>query len=426
MASDGWTWRTLGEATDNFDSLRVPVKSRDRRPGPYPYYGASGVIDYIDQYIFDDGEYLLVAEDGENLRTRSTPVAFLANGRFWVNNHAHVVRGNHLADTRYLAYALAVSDISGYLTGSTMPKLTQDNMNRIRLLLPSLEQQKTIVAMLGDLDDKIELNRRMNETLEAMARAIFKSWFVDFDPIRAKAEGRQPFGMDAETAALFPDSFEDSPLGKIPAGWQAASLPQAIDVNPRRPLPGGTMASYLEMTNMPTKSPRVLAGTDREFTSGTKFINGDVLVARITPCLENGKTAFVDFLPDGAVGWGSTEYLVLRSKPPLPEEFAYYLARSAHFRSHAITNMTGTSGRQRVPAEALAAYPLVVPSETVARAFGRLVRPAINAMKRHDEEAATLADLRDALLPGLLSGAIRPGVLTEHAAQQRRIANRGG
>ena len=130
-ASDAeWQMFTLGELTDNFDSLRIPVKQSERQPGPYPYYGASGVVDHVDGFLFD-GQYLLIAEDGENLKTRTTPIAFLANGKFWVNNHAHIVRGNSNADTRFLMYAIAGLDISGYLSGSTRPKLTQGNMNRI-------------------------------------------------------------------------------------------------------------------------------------------------------------------------------------------------------------------------------------------------------------------------------------------------------
>ena len=117
-----WRERPLAELTDNFDGARLPVKEADRRAGPYPYYGASGVVDHVDNYLFD-GEYLLIGEDGENLRTRNTPVAFLARGKFWVNNHAHIVRGNSDADTRFLMYAFSTTDISGYLTGSTMPNL---------------------------------------------------------------------------------------------------------------------------------------------------------------------------------------------------------------------------------------------------------------------------------------------------------------
>ena len=231
-----WREVPLGEVTDNFDAIRVPVKEAERRPGPYPYYGASGVVDHVDSFLFD-GEYLLIAEDGENLRTRTTPIAFLAHGKFWVNNHAHIVRGNSNASTRFLKYALSEMDISasGYLTGSTMPKLTQGNMNSIPLLIPPLATQRAIAHVLGTLDDKIELNRRMNETLEAMARALFKSWFVDFEPVRAKMEGRWRRGeslpgLPAEHYDLFPDRLVDSELGEVPEGWGVKVLGDVIAI----------------------------------------------------------------------------------------------------------------------------------------------------------------------------------------------------
>jgi type I restriction enzyme S subunit len=405
-----WRERSLGELTDNFDGVRVPVKEADRRPGPYPYYGASGVVDHVDAFLFD-GEYLLIAEDGENLRTRNTPVAFLARGKFWVNNHAHIVHGNCEADTRFLMYALSATDISGYLTGSTMPKLTQGNMNRIPLLTPSLREQRAIAHCLGTLDDKIELNRRMNETLETMAQSLFKSWFVDFDPVRAKAEGRDP-GLPQPLADLFPDSFEDSELGEIPKGWEVACLPELIEVNPSRPLRKGDIAPYLDMANMPTRGHAPDEVIERPFGSGMRFVNGDTLVARITPCLENGKTALVDFLQNEQVGWGSTEYIVLRPRPPLPEEFAYCLARSEGFRDFAIQSMTGSSGRQRVPAESLAHFQLAVPSAAVAESFGRHVKPLFARASAAVCESRTLAALRDTQLPKLVSGQLRVAQLT--------------
>ena len=231
-----WRTCTLGDLTDNFDAMRIPVKERDRRPGQYPYYGASGVVDFVDDFLFD-GEYLLIAEDGENLRTRNTPIAFLVNGKFWVNNHAHIVRGNSNADTRFLKYTLSALDISGYLTGSTMPKLTQGNMNSISLLAPPLPEQRAIAHVLGTLDDKIEMNRRMNETLETMARALFKSWFVDFEPVRAKMEGRWRRGdslpgLPAEHYDLFPNRLVDSELGEIPEGWGVKPLGEVVTLNP--------------------------------------------------------------------------------------------------------------------------------------------------------------------------------------------------
>ena len=168
MSKTRFKWETapLGELTENYDGKRIPVKELDRRPGLYPYYGASGVVDHVDGYLFD-GEYLLIGEDGENLRTRQTPIAFMASGKFWVNNHAHIVRGNHRADTRFLCYALSQTDINGYLTGSTMPKLTQGNLNRIPIVTPPLAEQKQIAHVLGTLDDKIENNRELNHHLAA-------------------------------------------------------------------------------------------------------------------------------------------------------------------------------------------------------------------------------------------------------------------
>ena len=381
-----------------------------------------------------DGSYLLIAEDGENLRTRQTPIAFMAHGKFWVNNHAHIVTGTDEVSTEYLHYFLQVADIQPYLTGAVMPKLTQGNLNRIPVRYPLPGHQREIVKVLKALDEKIELNRRINQTLEAMAQAIFKSWFVDFDPVKAKiaakAEGRDPlraamtaisgkpdaeldtlppdqFATLAATAALFPDEMEDSELGAIPKGWTVCPLPACIDINPARSLKKGAVAPYLDMANVPTNAARVDSVVPRAFGSGSKFINGDTLLARITPCLENGKTAYVDFLGEGEVGWGSTEFIVLRPKESLPLPFAYFLCRHPEFRAFAISQMAGTSGRQRVPNDCFGAYKLVKPSAQVADAFGKHATLFMREIKAQDETSKTLASLRDTLLPKLLSGELQ-------------------
>ena len=271
---------------------------------------------------------------------------------------------------------------------------------------PTVDEQRAIAHILGTLDDKIDLNRRIKETLEAMARALFKSWFVDFDPIRAKAEGRDP-GLPQPLADLFPDSFEDSELGEIPNGWGVAPLPKVIDVNPTRALRKGAKAPYLDMANMPTQGHSPDEVVDRPFGSGMRFVNGDTLVARITPCLENGKTAFVDFLEAAQVGWGSTEYIVLRPKPPLPDEFAYCLARGTEFREFSIQRMTGSSGRQRVPAESLSQFLVVAAPTPIAELFGRLIKPLFARASAATRAGRTLAALRDSLLPKLISGEVR-------------------
>ena len=133
-----------------------------------------------------------------------------------------------------------------------VPKTNVAYLRGFPIPLPPLAEQKAIAHILGTLDDKIELNRRMNETLEAMARALFKSWFVDFDPVRAKAEGRDP-GLPKHLADLFPDSFEESELGEIPKGWRITPLPEVVEVNPPRTVGRGEVAPFLDMANMPTR-----------------------------------------------------------------------------------------------------------------------------------------------------------------------------
>jgi type I restriction enzyme S subunit len=245
-----------------------------------------------------------------------------------------------------------------------------------------------------------------------MARALFKAWFVDFEPVRAKLEGRWQRGqslpgLPAHLYDLFPDRLVDSELGEIPEGWRVVELGQVIEINPPRVLRKGQDAPYLDMASLPTRGHVPDGAVERPYTSGTRFTNGDTLLARITPCLENGKTAFVDFLEPNEVGWGSTEFIVLRPKPPLPAEFGYCLARDPEFREFAIQSMTGTSGRQRVQPEALARYLLVVPSDDVAKAFGALVEPWFRKASHSERESRTLAALRDALLPKLIRGEIR-------------------
>lgn len=288
-----------------------------------------------------------------------------------------------------------------------MPSLNTKLLSDLPVYFPTLPEQQAIADLLDVLDERIDLNRCMNETLEAMARAIFKSWFIDFDAVRAKMEGRKPTGMSAEVARLFPDSFEDTTWGKVPKGWALKRLPDVVDFNPPRSLKKGVVAPYLDMKAMPTQGHYAAGAYPRTVGSGSRFKNGDTLVARITPCLENGKTSFVDFLSDGEVGWGSTEYIVMRPKSPIPEFWSYLLARDESFRQHAIQNMTGSSGRQRVPVGCFDGFLVPVPGEPVLRAFAEIVTPMAARIALSGKESETLAALRDTLLPKLLSGEIR-------------------
>jgi len=333
-----------------------------------------------------------------------------ADRRYAIGRGIAAVRAKTGSTDTYYIY----SCINHYLdrllaltSGSVFPSLSTGDFNSFEIPWPAAHRRRAIVHTLRSLDDKIELNRRMNRTLEKMAAAIFKSWFIDFDPTRAKAEDRDP-NLPADIADLFPDAFEDSDLGPIPKGWTVNALTDAIAINPKRTLAKGTLAPFLEMSNMPTRGPSPDTWRMREMTSGTKFINGDTLVARITPCLENGKTAFVDFLHDDQVGWGSTEYIVLRPSGEIPPIFTYLLARTPSFRTFAIRQMTGSSGRQRVPPQSLSKFKMALPEldSPVYRALGEMALPFFKRIRLAMKQNRRLAALRDTLLPKLLSGEI--------------------
>ena len=383
-----------------------------------------------------------IPEAGDVVLTTEAPlgeVAQLDGKKVALAQRIITLRGkSDLLDNTYLKFALQSQPIQeqlhGRASGSTVSGIKQSELRKLQLTFPPVEEQRQVAAILGSLDDKIDLNRRINQTLEAMAQAIFQSWFVDFDPVKAKiaakAEGRDPlraamsaisgkaaaeldalppeqYEQLAATAALFPDEMEDSELGAIPKGWTVCPLPECVDINPSRVLKKGAIAPYLDMANVPTHAARVDNVVPRAFGSGSKFINGDTLLARITPCLENGKTAYVDFLADGEVGWGSTEFIVLRPKNGLPLPFAYFLCRHPEFRAFAISQMAGTSGRQRVPNDCFGAYKVVKPSPLVADAFGLQTTQFMKQIKSLDEASKTLAGLRDVLLPRLLSGELQ-------------------
>ena len=334
-------------------------------------------------------------------------------------NVPDLVCGYHLAilrpassdiDGSYLYYALNTRGVQQQFhacaNGVTRFGLRKADIALVQIPRPPISEQRAIARVLCALDDKVEANRRMNATLEGMAQAAFKDWFVDFGPVRAKAAGCARYLPDP-LWSLFPDRLVDSEAGEIPEGWEAVPLSQAVEINPPRSLKKGRTAPYLDMANMPTEGHSPGAVVDRPYGSGMRFVNGDTLVARITPCLENGKTAYVDFLEDGVVGWGSTEYIVMRPRDPLPAEFAYCLARSAGFREFAIQNMSGTSGRQRVSAPTLSQFVVPMPAHPIAGSFGRFAGPLMARAAGAGRESRALAGLRDTLLPRLVSGKLR-------------------
>ena len=366
-------------------------------------------------------------QDGDTLMARITPC--LENGKIaryrapGSISEAHgstefvVIRGRQdITDDDFAYYLTQWNGVREYaisqMTGTSgRQRVPIGSLYHLMVSIPPLPEQRTIAHVLGTLDDKIELNRRMNETLEAMARALFKSWFVDFEPVRAKMEGRWRRGeslpgLPAEHYDLFPYRLVPSELGEIPEGWEVKELGELMELNPKEPMKRGTVAPYLDMASLPTSGCSPNTPVLREFNSGARFRNGDTLLARITPCLENGKTAFVHLLQKGTAGWGSTEFIVIRAVPPIPPEYTYLLARDTSFREHAIQSMTGTSGRQRVQVDALTHYALPYPPSKILAELRALASPVFAQIEFNRQESLALAAQRDALLPRLVSGKI--------------------
>ncbi len=286
----------------------------------------------------------------------------------------------NVSDTDFVYYLSTWNSVRDFAEASFdgtsgRQRVPAEAFNKLYLRLPSLETQKTIAFVLSALDEKIVLLQRQNTTLESLAETVFRQWFIE----EAK-----------------PD-------------WRTVKLTEILDVNPSRKLKKGETATYVDMGDLSASAYRPQGWIERPFTSGSKFINGDTLMARITPCLENGKTGFVDFLKDGQVAWGSTEFLVFHPKPPLPPFFAYVLSKNEDFRSYTIQNMTGSSGRQRVNPDCFAEYEFHLPSDQRIGEFAEFTASILPKMKHNSEAIQKLKSMRDSLLPKLMSGEIHVG-----------------
>ncbi len=293
--------------------------------------------------------------------------------------------------------------------GTMIPHFKKGDFDKLLLPLPDRLTQEAIGEFYFSLSAKIESNRTTNETLESMARAIFKSWFVDFDPVRAKVEGRQPSGMDAETMAMFPNSFEQSAFGPIPTGWSVS----AIAARTKRIQYGFTQSATLEAVG-----PKFLRITDIQggriewdsvpYCSATDaehqkyaILPGDILVARTGA--STGENTYIVSSPNAVFA----SYLVRLqfSQPSVARVVAEYLRTSNYFDY--IKGVLGGSAQPNASGPLLAGAEMVFPNEKAAQLFLDSVRPGDLLRDANAQQIATLAALRDTLLPKLLSGQLR-------------------
>ena len=207
----------LKECVEILDSKRIPLSSSERKrlKKIYPYYGAQGIIDYVENYIFD-GEYILIAEDGNNLKSLQQNIATWVEGKFWVNNHAHILGKKKGYNLRYIYYLLSILDLRGYITGSAQPKLNQENLASIQLQLPNINRQNKVAQILSCIDNKIEINNKINSELEAMEKVIYNYWFLQFE--FPNEQGR-PYKSSGGKMV-----WNEELKREIPVGWKVKKI----------------------------------------------------------------------------------------------------------------------------------------------------------------------------------------------------------
>jgi type I restriction enzyme S subunit len=302
---------------------------------------------------------------------------------------------------RYLYYALRSDmvrqDLFSRETGTTVVGIRQSELRKVGIPLPPLSEQRAIADILGALDDKIELNRRMNATLEAMARALFQSWFVDFDPVRAKIEGRSPAEMDAATAALFPAALQESELGPIPAGWRVARLGEVFD---------------LTMGQSPPSTTYNEDGVGLPFYQGSTDFGFRIPTRRIY-CSEPTRTSQADDAlisvraPVGALNWCIETCCIgrgvaaVRSRERSPS-FTFYTLESMRSMFEIYDGQGTVFGS--ISKTDFQRLPVMMPAGQVIREFERTANPLDVRIRENELESRRLASLRDTLLPKLLSG----------------------
>ena len=383
---DLWTETTLGEVIELYDHKRIPLNTRQRseRQGDFPYYGAAGIIDSVDDYIFD-GKYLLIAEDGSVITKNGKPVLNLVNGKFWVSNHAHVVRGKSPISTDFLYYTLSNVAIIGYLTGTAQPKLSQKNLRAIKFTLPPVPIQEKITSILSTYDDLIENNTRRIKILEDMAQTLYREWFVHY-----RFPGHENVPM------------VQSELGPIPQGWEVGELGDLAE-SVRRNVKAGKVEQetpYFGLEHLPRKS---IALSNWDFVDSINsaklvFKKDEILFGKIRPYLHKVGVAPLN-------GICSSDTIVIRPK----EKECFALTLSHVFSEHFIKQATATSQGTRMPRanwEVLAEYPVILPPLEILRKFNNFVMDSVDQIHNIIFRNKNLRQSRDTLLPKLISGEI--------------------
>lgn len=399
----------LGDVTENLDYKRVPIAQKDRADLEklYPYYGAQGIVDYVDDYIFD-GEYLLVAEDGENLRSRKNSIVTFAKGKFWVNNHAHILGEKAGTNLTYIYYLLKGLDLSGYITGSAQPKLTQENLSRLEIDIPDVQCQKDVATLLSTIDTKIDNNNAIAAELEGMAKDLYDYWFVQFD---FPDENGKPYKSSGGKMV-----WNEELKREIPEGWEVASFSKCIQsintgLNPRDnfKLNTGGAVRYITVKNLTTNGNIDFSSCDfidnkaRDIVHQRSDISkGDILFASIAPL---GRCFLIDESPEN---WDINEsvFSIRPNYTNVTSLFLYMTFMGETFIKTATNSSTG-SVFKGIRINDLLNMKTIIPALPVLRSFDKQMNPMFTMKSKCSNEILELASLRNFLLPMLMNGQVK-------------------
>jgi type I restriction enzyme S subunit len=341
----------------------------------------------------------------------------------WVTDNAIKAIAKNDNDPFFLCYVLKHLNLNNWRSGSGQPLINQTTLNAIEALIPTPAVQKSISSLLSGIDDRITLLRETNATLEAIAQALFKSWFVDFDPVRAKSEGKLPEGMDATTAALFPDAFEETELGMLPKGWKNSNLSSISDVGIGKTPPRKEAHWFSEdSADVRWVSIRDMGTSGAYISSTSEFLTADAVdkfnVRRVpsnTVLLSFKMTIGRVAITDGEMTTNEAiAHCKLTSESPLPSEYIYL-----HLKGFDYNSLSSTSSiADAVNSKTVKAIPILVPSAEVVAAFKKITDALFEKIKNTHYQSQTLTNFRDTLLPRLISGQVR---ITDVEAELEKV-----
>ena len=407
-----WCECTLGDVITLKRGYDLP--KRMRKVGNIPVVSSSGVSDYHNKAMVKGpgvatGRYGTIGN-----------VYYIEQDFFPLNTSLYVqdFKSN---DPRFISYYLKTINYLSCSDKAAVPGVNRNHLHSLKVNIPPLSEQKSIAHILGTLDDKIELNRRMNETLEAMARALFKDWFVDFGPVRAKAEGREAY-LPEEIWGLFPDSFEDSELGEIPRGWGVCSVGDLLTLERHSTTPGDTSDEIFSHYSIPAFDNGMLPAKESGGTiKSNKYLVGDrvFLVSKLNPRTPRIWLPSTDDIHKKIC---STEFLVCRPSSPIGIPFGYCLAKSDSIVQQMSDLASGTSNsHQRVRPADFTCLSVVRPDNKLLSLFNQQILPLLHKSLQIREEKFLMGECRDVLLPKLISGEIHVGE-AEKVAEMKTMA----